>query len=104
MVPDIPDFCRELVAALPASGLAVLNFDDPRVRDMASLSACPVLGYAVHGEADVRAGLSELDHLATRMRRNAEDLIVLSGAEPARRWSHWIPRRGSTGCGPAAGS
>src|SRR5262249_17255916 len=37
----------ELVAALPASGVAVLNFDDPRVRDMASLSACPVLGYAV---------------------------------------------------------
>ena len=37
----------ELVAALPASGLAVLNFDDTRVRAMASLSACPVLGYAV---------------------------------------------------------
>ena len=31
--------------------------------------------------------LFRLDHLATRMRRNAEDLIVLSGAEPARRWS-----------------
>jgi HAMP domain-containing protein len=37
-------------------------------------------------EADVRAGLSELDHLATRMRRNAENLIILSGSEPARRW------------------
>ncbi|MFL6190059.1 MAG: nitrate- and nitrite sensing domain-containing protein, partial [Actinomycetes bacterium] len=36
--------------------------------------------------ADVRAGLGELDHLATRMRRNAENLIILSGAEPARRW------------------
>jgi signal transduction histidine kinase len=35
---------------------------------------------------EVRAGLGELDHLATRMRRNAENLIVLSGAEPARRW------------------
>jgi signal transduction histidine kinase len=31
--------------------------------------------------------LFRLDHLATRMRRNAEDLIVLSGAKPARRWS-----------------
>jgi HAMP domain-containing protein len=30
--------------------------------------------------------LSELDHLAGRMRRNAENLIVLSGSEPARRW------------------
>jgi UDP-N-acetylmuramoyl-tripeptide--D-alanyl-D-alanine ligase len=45
----------ELVAALPASGLAVLNFDDPRVRAMASLSACPVLGFAVDAGADVRA-------------------------------------------------
>ena len=35
---------------------------------------------------DVRAGLGELDHLATRMRRNAENLIILSGSEPARRW------------------
>jgi UDP-N-acetylmuramoyl-tripeptide--D-alanyl-D-alanine ligase len=34
----------ELVAALPASGVAVLNFDDSRVRAMASLGACPALG------------------------------------------------------------
>src|SRR5436190_7093448 len=51
----------ELVAALPASGLAVLNFDDPRVRDIASLSACPVLGYAVGADADVRADDVTLD-------------------------------------------
>jgi HAMP domain-containing protein len=37
-------------------------------------------------DADVRAGLGELDHLATRMRRNAENLIILSGSEPSRRW------------------
>jgi HAMP domain-containing protein len=37
-------------------------------------------------EAEVQAGLGELDHLATRMRRNAENLIILSGSEPARRW------------------
>ena len=30
--------------------------------------------------------LFRLDHLATRMRRNAEDLIVLSGADPGRHW------------------
>jgi HAMP domain-containing protein len=35
--------------------------------------------------------LFRLDHLATRMRRNSEDLIVLSGAEPPRRWSQPIP-------------
>jgi hypothetical protein len=42
-------------------------------------------------DPDALANLFKLDHLATRMRRNAEDLIVLSGAEPARRWSQPIP-------------
>jgi UDP-N-acetylmuramoyl-tripeptide--D-alanyl-D-alanine ligase len=51
----------ELVAALPPSGLAVLNFDDARVRAMASLSACPVRGYAVDADADVRADNITLD-------------------------------------------
>jgi UDP-N-acetylmuramoyl-tripeptide--D-alanyl-D-alanine ligase len=51
----------ELVAALPGSGLAALNFDDRRVRDMASLSACPVLGYGVGADADVRADHVTLD-------------------------------------------
>jgi UDP-N-acetylmuramoyl-tripeptide--D-alanyl-D-alanine ligase len=51
----------ELVAALPASGLAVLNFDDARVRAMASLSACRVLGYGVGADADVRADDITLD-------------------------------------------
>jgi UDP-N-acetylmuramoyl-tripeptide--D-alanyl-D-alanine ligase len=51
----------ELVSALPPSGLAVLNFDDPRVRAMASRSACPVLGYAVNADADVRAETIALD-------------------------------------------
>jgi HAMP domain-containing protein len=36
--------------------------------------------------AEMRTRLDELDHLATRMRRNAENLIILSGSEPARRW------------------
>ncbi|HZD01264.1 MAG TPA: nitrate- and nitrite sensing domain-containing protein [Actinomycetes bacterium] len=44
-------------------------------------------------EADARTlgNLFQLDHLATRMRRNAENLIVLSGAEPPRRWVEPIP-------------
>lgn len=33
------------------------------------------------------ASLFRLDHLATRMRRNAESLLVLAGMEPPRRWS-----------------
>ena len=35
--------------------------------------------------------LFRLDHLATRMRRNAESLLVLAGAEPSRTWSQPIP-------------
>jgi hypothetical protein len=35
--------------------------------------------------------LFRLDHLATRMRRNAENLLVLSGSEPVRRWSEPVP-------------
>jgi signal transduction histidine kinase len=46
-----------------------------------------------HGEQDEgRLGsLFRLDHLATRMRRNSENLLVLAGQEPARRWSQPIP-------------
>ncbi len=51
----------ELVTALPASGVAVLNFDDPRVAHMASRSPCPVVGYAVDASADVRAEGVALD-------------------------------------------
>jgi signal transduction histidine kinase len=42
-------------------------------------------------DPDALDNLFKLDHLATRMRRNAEDLIVLSGAEPPRRWSQPVP-------------
>jgi signal transduction histidine kinase len=36
-------------------------------------------------DPDQLEDLFKLDHLATRMRRNAESLLVLAGAEPARR-------------------
>ena len=42
-------------------------------------------------DPDALEELFRLDHLATRMRRNAEDLIVLSGAEPTRRWREPVP-------------
>jgi Nitrate and nitrite sensing/HAMP domain/Histidine kinase-, DNA gyrase B-, and HSP90-like ATPase len=38
-------------------------------------------------DPDTLGALFRLDHLATRMRRNAEDLIVLSGADPGRHWA-----------------
>ncbi len=41
------------------------------------------------GEQDSErlADLFRMDHLATRMRRNSENLLVLAGQEPARRWA-----------------
>ncbi|MFD0782435.1 nitrate- and nitrite sensing domain-containing protein [Micromonospora azadirachtae] len=35
--------------------------------------------------------LFRVDHLAVRMRRNAENLVVLSGAAPARAWRRDVP-------------
>jgi signal transduction histidine kinase len=42
-------------------------------------------------QADVLDDLFQLDHLATRIRRNAESLLVLSGDEPSRRWGRPVP-------------
>ncbi|MFG1773747.1 nitrate- and nitrite sensing domain-containing protein [Nocardia salmonicida] len=35
--------------------------------------------------------LFRLDHLATRARRNAENLIILGGGQPGRRWRNPVP-------------
>ncbi|WP_433431797.1 nitrate- and nitrite sensing domain-containing protein [Nonomuraea sp. CA-141351] len=42
-------------------------------------------------EPDVLEDLFKLDHLTTRMRRHAENLIILSGSVPARRWRDPVP-------------
>ncbi len=42
-----------LIEALPADGVAVLNFDDLRVRAMASVSRAPVLSYGLKDGADL---------------------------------------------------
>jgi signal transduction histidine kinase len=38
-------------------------------------------------DSDSLANLFRVDHLATRMRRNAESLLVLAGIEPPRQWA-----------------
>lgn len=45
----------ELVEALPADGVAVLNIDDPRVRAMACRSAARVVGVGEAHDAEIRA-------------------------------------------------
>ncbi len=76
----------ELVTSLPPDGLAVLNFDDPRVAAMASLSPCPVLGYAVDGDADVRAEDVVLDESL----RPAFRLVTPWGARDVRLALHGL--------------
>jgi signal transduction histidine kinase len=60
--------------ALVHRQLTVLDSMERRVTDSADLD-----------------DLFRIDHLATRMRRNAENLIVLSGALPGRGWRHPVP-------------
>jgi len=42
-------------------------------------------------DPDQLSSLFKLDHLATRMRRNGENLLVLAGEEPGRRWTKPVP-------------
>ncbi|MFD0270814.1 nitrate- and nitrite sensing domain-containing protein [Streptomyces sp. NPDC127106] len=42
-------------------------------------------------DPDQLENLFRLDHLATRMRRNGENLLILAGEEPGRRWDQPVP-------------
>uniref|UniRef100_UPI0021E100A4 sensor histidine kinase n=1 Tax=Streptomyces sp. LS1784 TaxID=2851533 RepID=UPI0021E100A4 len=44
-----------------------------------------------HEDPELLRELFAVDHLATRMRRNAENLVILGGALPARRWRNAVP-------------
>ena len=48
---------------------------------------------ATERDADTLENLFRLDHLATRMRRNAENLLVLAGEQTPRRWGKPIAVR-----------
>jgi signal transduction histidine kinase len=42
-------------------------------------------------EPEILEDLFKIDHLTTRMRRHAENLIILSDSAPARRWRNPVP-------------
>ncbi|NJQ03973.1 nitrate- and nitrite sensing domain-containing protein [Streptomyces zingiberis] len=42
-------------------------------------------------DPDQLENLFKMDHLATRMRRNGENLLVLAGEEPGQRWNQPVP-------------
>src|SRR4051794_5302111 len=66
----------ELVEALPPSGTAVLNADDPRVLGMAPRTAARVVTTGLGEDADVRATDVQLDEAA-----RARFTLVAGGAE-----------------------
>ena len=70
----------ELVEALPADGVAVLNADDPEVRAMASRTAARVITFGQAGQADVRADGVRVDSAG----RASFTLVTSAGAAPVR--------------------
>jgi UDP-N-acetylmuramoyl-tripeptide--D-alanyl-D-alanine ligase len=71
----------ELVVSLPASpeGLAILNYDDPFVKDMANLTQARVFYYGLDPEANLWADEVEsrgLDGIRCRMHYKSESLYV----------------------------
>jgi UDP-N-acetylmuramoyl-tripeptide--D-alanyl-D-alanine ligase len=54
----------ELIAALPATGVAILNIDDSRTKAMRAVSAAPVVLYGEGTAADVRISALQLDEMA----------------------------------------
>lgn len=70
----------ELVAALPAGGLAVLNADDPRVAAMHGRAGARVVHYGQSSAAEVRATDLALDQRG----RPAYTLVTPEGSGPVR--------------------
>ena len=59
---------RELIEELPADGVAVLNTDDPRVRDFAKVHAGRSILYGFAEDAEVRAESVELSEAGAKFR------------------------------------
>lgn len=70
----------ELVEQLPATGLAVLNADDPRVDAMAGRTAARVVRYGEAAAADVRA----VDVTIDERGRPSYTLVTPEGSRPVR--------------------
>ena len=69
----------ELIEALPADGVAVLNADDERVRRMAVRTAARILTYGFASDVDVRA-----EHVVSRGAAGMSfDLVTREGRRPA---------------------
>lgn len=70
---------RELVAALPDNGVAILNMDDPRVMEMAPFTSAQVFTYGLSQEADLWADNIEsmgLDGVRFTLHHRRESLNI----------------------------
>ena len=98
----------ELVEALPADGVAVLNADDERVRRMASRTDARVVTYGFAPDADVRAEDVESAGADGMRFSLVADGVATAGrdpdARPARRPQRAGRRRGRAGVGHPAGA
>ncbi len=91
---------RELVEALPASGTAVLNADDPRVAAMADRTGASVVTFGSTG--DVRIGGIQLDDLARATFTVDSPWGSGSGASRGPRRAHGDQRRRRRSPSPAS--
>jgi signal transduction histidine kinase len=105
LVPDEQDELGDLIAALDRAERTAITLaaEQARVRRHASEMFVDLgrrhqslLGRTLSLVAELEAkerdpatvtDLLRLDHLVTRLRRNAESLLVLAGSEPGRGWS-----------------
>lgn len=100
---DIANEIGKLVAALPATGVAVLNADDPVVLSMAANCAAKVITYGASAVADLRA-----EDVSSAWPDRLE-MTVVYGAERVRVrtqlcGTHWVPSvLGAVGVGKATG-
>jgi UDP-N-acetylmuramoyl-tripeptide--D-alanyl-D-alanine ligase len=79
-IEDVARAKAELPAALPATGVAVLNADDPRVAAMASQTQARVVTFGLSPGADVRAADVTLDELG----RPSFTLVTPDGSAPVQ--------------------
>lgn len=67
LVERIAEEKGKLVAALPAEGTAVLNYDDPLVRQMAGRCKAKILSFGLNPQHDIWAGKVEVGEFGFRM-------------------------------------
>ena len=71
----------KLIAALPAHGTAILNFDDPHVRSMRSLCAGRVISYGLAPEAMLRAEGFDVHERAFDVTKHADAAAAVDAIE-----------------------